>query len=555
MANSRILPVAGLLSQYQTMFFALLIAIPLLAFFLQVAKASSNEDNRPLIHLTPPKGWMNDPNGLFYDKVDKVWHAYYQHYPNKTIWSLPLVWGHATSKDLVDWDHQKIAISPEHSDEGIYSGSIVIDHDNTSGFFNESIHRDQRVVAIYTNNLPDVERQDIAYSLDGGYTFEKYENNPVLDVNSTQFRDPKVFWHERSHQWIMVLAKSQEFKIQIFGSSNLKNWVLHSNFTSGYFGYQYECPGLIEIPIENSNETKWVMFLAINPGAPGGGSVNQYFVGDFDGFEFRADDSSTKLVDMGKDYYALQTFSDVKKENGVLGIAWASNWQYCGKVPTKEWRSSMSLVRNFTLAKVKQNSETERLVLIQNPVLPEESFDVANSLSKRNISMTSETSIEFKSNSSDVGIFEFRLNFRVLSQTYLNDNYTNLDLIIRSNGEKPESVKIGYDPIAQACYFDRGIYTTEFSKNPFFTDKMSTYLEPMKFDEKKSGFYEIHGIVDKNIVELFFNNGSTAMTNTFFMSEGKTPASVELKSNVDDLFVVDSFQINEMKLKVGKSLS
>ncbi|KAG1554563.1 hypothetical protein G6F50_012977 [Rhizopus delemar] len=219
---------------------------------------------------------MNDPNGLFYDKKVKIWHLYYQYNPNDTIWGLPLYWGHATSKDFVNWEHHNVAISPENNNED----------------------PNQRIVAIYTNNIPDSETQYIAYSLDGGYTFIKYENNPVINVNSTQFRDPKVFWHEETNQWIMVVSKSQEYKIQIFGSPNLKNWKLHSNFTSGYYGYQYECPGLIKVPIENSNKYKWVMFLAINPGSPMGGSANQYFIGDFDGYNFIADDYQTKFMDL-----------------------------------------------------------------------------------------------------------------------------------------------------------------------------------------------------------------------------------------------------------------
>lgn len=554
MPKPNVSPSSNILSQYfplPHMLIALVIVIPILAAFFQVVAASSNETNRPLIHLTPPVGWMNDPNGLFYDKVEKLWHVYYQYNPNGTVWSLPLYWGHATSKDLIQWEHQKIALAPEEDDEGIYSGSIVIDHNNTTGFFDDSIHKDQRVVAIYTNNLPNAETQDLAYSLDGGYSFEKYEKNPVLDVNSTQFRDPKVFWHDPSNQWIMAVAKSQEFKVQIFGSTNLKDWVLHSNFTSGYLGYQYECPCLIEIPIENSNKTKWVMFLAINPGSPVGGSIDQYFIGDFDGFQFKPDDSTTKFVDIGKDYYALQTFSDVEKKDGVLAIAWASNWQYSNKVPTRSWRNSMSLVRNYTLAHVKQNPESEKLVIIQKPVLPTKSLITTNSLTKQNISITKNSSIELESKSSNVssiGIFEFKLNFKVIKQTFTNTNVTNLELIIGSNGKTKESIKVGFDPMAQASYFDRGIKTNDFNENPFFTDKISTYLEPLDYDEDDNSLYEIHGIVDRNIVELYYNNGSTVMTNTFFMSEGKIPASIELRTNVDNVFVIDRIQIKELAL-------
>lgn len=223
----------------------------LFTFFIKYILPDKVSSSRPLIHYSPNYGWMNDPNGLFYDKKDKIWHIYFQYNPNDTIWALPLYWGHATSKDLINWQQHDLAIGPENDNEGIYSGSIVIDYNNTTGFFNSSIDPEQRIVAIYTNNIHNLETQDIAYSFDGGYKFIKYKNNPVININSSQFRDPKVFWHEETNKWIMVVSKSQEYKIQIFGSTNLINWKLHSNFSSGYYGYQYECPGLIKIPIEN----------------------------------------------------------------------------------------------------------------------------------------------------------------------------------------------------------------------------------------------------------------------------------------------------------------
>jgi beta-fructofuranosidase len=489
---------------------------------------------------------MNDPNGLFYDKKDKIWHLYYQYNPNDTIWGLPLYWGHATSKDFVNWKHHDVAISPENNNEGIYSGSIVIDYNNTTGFFNNSIDPNQRIVAIYTNNVPNLETQGIAYSIDGGYTFIKYENNPVINVNSSQFRDPKVFWHEETNQWIMVVSKSQEYKIQIFGSTNLKNWNLHSNFTSGYYGYQYECPGLIKVPIEKSDEYKWVMFLAINPGSPIGGSANQYFIGDFDGYRFKVYDNQTRFMDLGKDFYAFQTFSDVNIQNhGVLGLAWASNWQYANRVPDPDnYRSSMSLIRNYTLAYVPNNPETKILTLIQKPVLGN-SLKIINTINKKDIVMNTTTSIELKSNSIN-NIFDFDITFKVIDPSVSHRNNSNFDIIIGS--PKNENIKLGFDPVAQAFYVDRGIPSNNFYKNPFFTDKLSTYLEPFSYDENNYGSYQVYGLIDRNIIELYFNNGSTTMTNTFFMSKGNLPNSIKLISSIDNVFKIERVNIRSLSL-------
>lgn len=486
---------------------------------------------RPLIHFTPEKGWMNDPNGLFYDRKDDIWHLYFQYNPNQPYWNQPLYWGHAISKDLTTWTHEKLAIGPEHADEGIFSGSIVVDHNNTTGFFNESINPDQRVVAIYTNNA-DIQTQDLAYSLDGGYTFTKYSGNPVLNVNSTQFRDPKVIWHQESNQWIMTVVQAQQYQIQIYGSTDLKHWNLHSNFSAGFTAFQYECPGLIEIPIVGTNETKWVMFLAINPGSPLGGSSDQYFIGDFDGFQFKPMDSYTRLVDLGKDFYALQTFSDVERTDGVLAIAWASNWQYANDVPTTGWRSSTSLVRNLTLDYISTNPEKKLLSLVQTPVFES---NVSRSIEKSNITLQKNDSIDFNAGS---GVFEFELNFKVLKKlTY--PEVPNLDLYI-STKDCAESIRFGFNPVIQAFYLDR---TTDAFKNPFYTGQISANVEPYLDNE-----YKVHGVVDRNIIELFFNDGAVTMTNTFFLSEESNPCAMNLTSNMNDEFHIKSVSFKELSV-------
>lgn len=509
-----------------------LLAILFLTFVMNV------EASRPLLAFTPNHGWMNDPNGQFYDSKNELWHLYYQYNPNDTIWGTPLYWGHATSKDLSTWKDYGAAIGPDRDEDGIFSGNIVIDHNNTSGFFDDSVDPRQRVVAIYTYNTEASQTQHVAYSRDGGYTFEKYEQNPVLDVGSINFRDPKVFWHEPTNQWIMVIALSQQFKIQIYGSTNLKDWGLHSNFTGGLFGFQYECPGLIEIPIEGSDDLKWVMFIAINPGLPLGGSSNQYFIGSFDGFEFVPDDSQARLMDYGKDFYAFQTFDNSPKEMGVVGLAWASNWQYANVAPTKEWRSSMTLARQMTLAHRNMNPETKILSLLQKPIFGE-SVVAANRVSERNKTGQNEQSLRIHKNST--GVFLFDITFSV----DLQKNQTGL-LEVSCGQKNGEFIRAGFDPTAGQFFVDRA-NTSGLKDNPFFTDKTSAYVEPWKHQNDLS-VYKMFGVIDGNIIEVYLNDGVATLTNTFFIPGTEGLEYLEIESTSDAIHIVEQ-EVKELKLK------
>jgi beta-fructofuranosidase len=244
---------------------------------------------RPQIHFSPPKDFMNDPNGCFRD-ANGTWHLYYQcmsylslrillhvltsHQDNPTSTVAGNQhWGHATSQDLYTWENQQIAIYATENSQ-IFSGSAVIDVNNTSGFFPNQTNG---VVAIYTLNTATSQTQEIAYSIDGGYTFQNYSGNPVitLDPPSTQFRDPKVIRYEDS--WVMVVSYARDYVIGFFKSPDLKNWTHASNFSHhGLLGLQYECPNLVKMPVANSTESMYVLAISINPGAPQGGSITQY---------------------------------------------------------------------------------------------------------------------------------------------------------------------------------------------------------------------------------------------------------------------------------------
>ncbi|HEY5706019.1 MAG TPA: glycoside hydrolase family 32 protein [Terrimicrobiaceae bacterium] len=327
-----------------------------------------SEPFRPQFHFTPERNWMNDPNGMVYHEGE--YHLFYQYNPFGDKWG-HMSWGHAVSSDLVHWEHLPLAL-PEEGEIMIYSGSAVVDFANTSGFGREGL---PPMVAIYTGHSEEtkqtkrVEDQRLAYSNDRGRTWTQYSGNPVIDIGSPDFRDPKVFWHEATGRWIMVLVLAQEKKVRLYASPDLKNWTQLSEFGPAGASRDpiiWECPDLF--PLEVDGETKWVLIVNINPGGPAGGSGCQYFVGDFDGTRFALDPSypaeGALWVDYGSDFYAAVTWSNVPKSDGrriVLG--WMSNWDYTQDVPTAPWRSAMTVPRSLTLART-----SEGLRLAQRPV-------------------------------------------------------------------------------------------------------------------------------------------------------------------------------------------
>ena len=299
----------------------------------------NRERFRPAYHHTPLYGWMNDPNGMFYK--DGVWHLAFQWNPYGSQWE-NMTWGCSTSKDLIRWEAQPATIEADGLGT-IFSGSCVVDKENTAGFGKNAI------IAYYTS-AAESQTQSMAYSTDGGKTFKKYAGNPVLTASVPDFRDPHMFWYEPTKKWIMLLAVGQE--MQIFSSPDLKQWTMESRFGAEYgnHGGVWECPDLFPLPVRGTGQTKWMLICNINPGGPFGGSATQYFVGDFDGHKFTCESRPdvTKWMDYGKDHYATVTF-DNAPENRRVAIAWMSNWQYANEVPTKQFRSANSIPRDLDL--------------------------------------------------------------------------------------------------------------------------------------------------------------------------------------------------------------
>ena len=287
---------------------------------------TNREHFRPVYHHTPLYGWMNDPHGMFYK--DGVWHLYYQYNPYGSQWE-NMTWGHSTSRDLIHWEAQPLAIEADWLGS-IFSGSCVTNGDE--------------VVAMYTS-AGHHQTQSIAFSKDGGRTFTKYAGNPVLTTSDVaDFRDPRPFWNEDIKAWNLILAAGQEMRI--YSSKDLKDWKYESSFGKEYgnHGGVWECPDLFEI------DGNWVLICNINPGGPFGGSATQYFVGQFDGHKFTCESMPkvTKWLDYGKDHYATVSFYNAPENRHVV-LAWMSNWQYANQVPTKQFRSANSIPRDLGL--------------------------------------------------------------------------------------------------------------------------------------------------------------------------------------------------------------
>ena len=314
--------------------------------------------SRPRLHLTPQEGWMNDPNGLVFHQG--TYHVFYQHHPHDTVWG-PMHWGHATTQNWVDWEHHPIALYPDALGT-IFSGCAVLDTENHSGLGTQNV---PALLAFYTyhqaekesSEKKDFQTQGLAFSLDHGKTWQMYDHNPVLAVpNSTDFRDPKVFWDAPRQQWVLCLAEGHS--IGFYRSDNLLDWTLLSHFgeSIGAHGGVWECPDLFPLQTD-SGATHWVLLVSINPGGPKGGSATQYFIGDWDGHVFVPHDEAIRWLDHGTDNYAGVTFSQHDHQRLLLG--WMNNWDYGDAIPTGHYRGCMTAVRELFLA----SSPTEGLIL------------------------------------------------------------------------------------------------------------------------------------------------------------------------------------------------
>lgn len=464
------------------------------------------EKHRPQFHFTPRENWINDPNGLVY--FDGEYHLFYQRNPHSNNHA-DMHWGHATSTDLYHWEEHGIALAPDELGT-IFSGSAVVDKNNTSGLFESDLGG---LVAIFTHD-GESQQQSIAYSKDNGRTWTKYEGNPVIpNTEIKDFRDPKVSWHEDSKQWVMVLACGDH--IQFYGSPNLIDWTYLSSFGKEYPSHigVWECPDLLYLPVENRDQKEWVLIVSINADGPNGGSAVYYFTGHFDGKEFHPNekvDDPLKWADVGKDFYAAVSWDNTDE---TYWIGWMNNWQYAGVVPVSPWRSAMSLVRKVSL----QEKDGE-LLLKQEPILVNNNNEVTN---YKDVIIPSDTEKSYPI--SDTALVKMQVSSTSSCMQW------GLELLT----DQHESFRLDIDNQANTYTFYRTEGEVDFSVD---------FPEEVKGSLNGIDVHTLTVCVDRSSVELFLNDGVSVSTNLIFP-----------KGNVDKLTIFSSNK--ELQLDYLSSIS
>lgn len=435
------------------------------------------ERYRPQFHFSPRVNWTNDPNGLVY--LNGTYHLFFQHNPFGDVWG-HMSWGHATSTDLVHWQEQPVALR-EESGVMIFTGSTVVDRENTSGLCRGN---QACLVAIYTGHSTKLQTQNLAYSEDGGRTWIKYSRNPVLDLHLPEFRDPKVFWRDASKQWVMAVSLSNDHKIRLYGSPNLKEWTRLSEFgPEGAAGGQWECPELFELPVDgNANQKRWVLKVGLNPGGLQGGSGEQYFIGRFDGQRFVNDNPAalTLWTDYGKDCYCALTFNNLRADQPAVTIGWMNNWQYANRTPTSPWRGQMTIPREVSLRRY-----PEGIRLVQQPVKALEQLRTRH-LTYPNLSGTGQA-------------FEMTSTIRIGGASEAGWK------ILANDGT---FTAIGYDARAGRIFVDR-THSGDVGFSDKFPARTSAPLRP-------GDLLRWRVLVDQSSVEVFAGDGQTTLTNLVY---------------------------------------
>lgn len=475
---------------------------------------SNKETFRPVYHHTPAYGWMNDPNGMFYK--DGVYHLFFQYNPYGSVWG-NMHWGHSTSSDLIHWNFEGVSIVPD-AWGAIFSGSCVVDHNNTAGFGKDA------VIAFYTSakSTPwgDVQSESMAYSLDNGKTFVKYAGNPIITSLEKDFRDPKVFWYAPGKHWVMILAVGQH--MELYSSVNLKDWKKESEFgkMQGAHGGVWECPDLIELPVEGSRERKWVLICNINPGGPFGGSTAQYFVGSFDGKTFVNESPvQTKWMDWGKDNYATVTWNNAP-DGRCIALGWMSNWQYANNVPTRQYRSANTIARDLTLYKAGgefylKSTPSREMKQARGEKVSVPSFKVTDSYKIESL---------LKDNN---GAYEIEMEIQVADASKISLNLQN---------EKGEQVSMYYDLLRKQFVMDR----SKSGKVDFSNDFPAVTAAPVHAGKT----LRLRLFVDRSSIEAFGEDGKFVMTNLVFPSSPYNQMSFGTEGSG---YTVSSFNVYKLR--------
>ena len=440
---------------------------------------------------------MNDANGTVFYKGE--YHLFYQYNPEGNVWG-HMSWGHAVSTDTVHWQNLPVALHEEPGQYMVYSGSAVVDWNNTSGLCKNPDPQDHScLIAMYTAAYKDRQKQHIAFSNDRGRTWTNYSGNPVADLDAPDFRDPNVFWYAPQHKWVMVAVLADERTLVIFDSPDLKHWTKRSTFgPAGDVAGQWECPDLIELPIDGTSQKKWVLIINRNPGAPAGGTGVRYVIGKFDGAKFTSEvpDTPALWADWGKDFYATNTWNDAPSAGGRLWIGWFSNWQYANVEPTVLWRGAQSIPRTMTLRRY-----ADGLRLVQRPVpalesLRREKFRIANA-------SIAEANQKIRETGTTGEVYELEAEIRPGPSD-------NIGFRLRK-GKAAETL-VGFDAVRSEVYVDR-THSGEISFSKDFPGRYSATIE-------RNTSIKLRVFVDRSSVEVFANDGERVLSDRIYPPPG-----------------------------------
>jgi fructan beta-fructosidase len=487
-------------------------------------RPSPSDPWRPVGHLTAEKNWLNDPNGLVYH--DGTYHAFYQYNPRGNSWG-NMSWGHSTSKDLVHWEQQPVALEAS-AEEEIFSGCIVVDKFNASGLGSAE---NPPMVALYTSAygkngaLPQgAQAQSVAFSLDNGTSWQKYKGNPVLNLAPTNnnFRDPKITWYEPGRYWVMTTVVADAQVVKLFKSTDLLRWEYLSDFSGvGAQGGLWEVPELVQMDVEDSTARKWVMLLSINPGGIAGGSGMQYFVGEFDGTRFTAENAAapdaplheSQWLDHGADYYAANSITGAPGDKPVL-LGWMGNWDYAQDVPTTPWRGSMAIPRELTLVRAGKRLELRSAIA----GVARETLERSGEVKSKNLTVGSsakELGGDFSARSQ---LIELEMNLKNAREAGL--------LLRQSSAGSEDGLRVSYNKETRTVRVDRSqAGTSNFSEQ--FSPFHEVALPSANNSANNSANSKVHFtiLLDSSSVEVFTAGGSAVLSDTFFPDWDNTGSS------------------------------
>lgn len=454
--------------------------------------AAYDQPFRPQVHFSPRHNWTNDPNGLVFFHGE--YHLFYQYNPFGDQWG-HMSWGHAVSKDLLHWQELPVAL-PEHDGVMIFTGSVVVDHGNTSGL---CAPQPECLVAIYTGAGDTREgprqNQNLAYSVDDGRTWKQYQNNPVVDLHMADFRDPSVSWDEREHHWVMAVSLPKEHKVRFYASPDLKSWTKLSDFgPAGDIAGDWECPDLLRIPAaDGKGKETWALKIGLNPGAPQGGSGEQYFLGSFDGTSFAVSPmpGAHGWTNYGKDDYCAISFNGLAADVKPVLIGWMSNWQYAAKLPTAPWRGQMSLPRQLSFLQDQAGMALRQQPVIAPLRMTSRSVSFSSGSPTQLVNLVSPAELDLTFSSEKGAQFGLRL--------YTDDAHWT---------------EIGFDRSKGEFYMDRT--RSGLTISPDFPARTTAPLvagRPMNLTL----------VVDRSSVEAFVQDGTVVMTDLIY------PASINIR--------------------------